>query len=213
LTYKESYAPVLLERKAAQLRKETGNGRLRTKYDDGRGPKEILTLAFSRPLKLMFRSPIVLLFGIYVSITYGYLYLMFTTITPIFEETYGFSQGISGLAYIGFGVGSLLSTGIFGAIADRIAKQHIAKEIFSPESRLPPLLITCWFLPIGLFWYGWSAEARSPWIVPILGTAVFGVGLINVFVGFFSPFPPPNGHPPSWKPASADRRLLSTPFP
>lgn len=28
-------------------------------------------------------------------------------------------------------------------------------------------------VPIGLFWYGWSAEARLHWIMPIIGSAIF----------------------------------------
>jgi hypothetical protein len=31
-------------------------------------------------------------------------------------------------------------------------------------------------LPAGLFIYGWSVEAKVPWIVPILGTALVGFG-------------------------------------
>lgn len=33
-------------------------------------------------------------------------------------------------------------------------------------------------LPIGLFWYGWSAQADIHWIMPILGATIFGFGLI-----------------------------------
>lgn len=31
-------------------------------------------------------------------------------------------------------------------------------------------------LPIGTFWYGWSANAKVHWIVPILETLVIGLG-------------------------------------
>lgn len=37
-------------------------------------------------------------------------------------------------------------------------------------------------IPIGLFWYGWSAEKEAPWIVPILGTALIGVGILASFM-------------------------------
>jgi hypothetical protein len=34
------------------------------------------------------------------------------------------------------------------------------------------------FLVPGLFrsWYGWSAEAKTHWIMPIIGTGIFGFG-------------------------------------
>ena len=114
--------------------------------------------------------------------TYGYLYLMFTTITSIFENYYGFSQGVAGLAYLGFGVGCLLSLVVCGRVANHIAVTHTARGCFTPESRLPPMVYGCWAIPIGLFWYGWSAQAHTHWIVPILGTGVFGFGLITVFM-------------------------------
>ncbi|KKK23902.1 hypothetical protein P175DRAFT_0433997 [Aspergillus ochraceoroseus IBT 24754] len=182
VSYRESYAPVLLERKAARLRKETGNPRLRSVYDHGRLPREVFTDAFTRPIKLLFLSPIVFLFSLFAAVSYGYLYLMFTTLTGIFESTYGFSPSLAGLAYLGFGVGSFIGLIISGIIGNKIAASHTARGIFRPESRLPPMVFGSWAIPIGLFWYGWSAYAKVHWIVPIIGTGVFAVGLMTVFM-------------------------------
>lgn len=33
-------------------------------------------------------------------------------------------------------------------------------------------------IPIGLFWYGWAAEARVHWLVPDIGASIFGCGII-----------------------------------
>ncbi|KAL4977176.1 major facilitator superfamily domain-containing protein [Aspergillus desertorum] len=164
--YRESYAPVLLARKAAQLRKETGDPSLRSVHDTGRTPKQIFVDAFTRPIKFLFLSPIVFLFSLFSTISYGYLYLMLTTITSIFEGQYGWTPSIAGLAYLGFGIGT----------------DHTAKGIFKPESRLPPMIFGSLAIPIGLFWYGWSAEAQTHWIVPIIGTGVFAIGLMVVFM-------------------------------
>jgi len=38
-----------------------------------------------------------------------------------------------------------------------------------PEYRMPGLVIASIFVPIGLLWYGWSAQARLHWIMPIIG--------------------------------------------
>ncbi|KAJ5638455.1 hypothetical protein N7528_000845 [Penicillium herquei] len=182
ILYQESYAPVLLERKAARLRKESGNHQLRSVSDGGKLSRKLFVTALSRPVKLLFRSPIVFLMALLSAIAYGYLYLMFTTMTSIFEGQYGFSSGISGLTYLGFGVGSIIGLGATGSFADRIAKKHIQNGCFTPESRLLPMVIGCWFMPIGLFWYGWSAEADTTWIVPIIGSSFFALGLITVFM-------------------------------
>jgi len=36
--------------------------------------------------------------------------------------------------------------------------------------------------PIGLFWYGWSAQVRVHWIVPIVGTVLIGMGMMFTYV-------------------------------
>lgn len=37
-------------------------------------------------------------------------------------------------------------------------------------------------IPIGLFVYGWTAEKHVHWIVPIIGTALVGLGLLAIFM-------------------------------
>lgn len=182
LAYRDSYAPVLLARKAKRLRNQTGDLNLRSIHDTNRTPKQVFIDAFTRPIKLLLLSPIVFLFSLFAAVSYGYLYLMFTTLTPIFERQYGFSQSLAGLSYLGFGVGSLIGLVISGVLGNKIASKHSAKGTFRPESRLPPMLLGSWFIPAGLFWYGWSAEAQTHWIVPIIGTAVFAIGLMTVFM-------------------------------
>jgi multidrug resistance protein len=106
LVGRETYAPMLLERKAAKLRKETGNLQLRSVLTKQIPPREVFTRAIARPMKMLFLSPIVGLMSLYIAINYGILYLFFTTITFVFEGTYGFSSGAVGLSYIGVGIGS-----------------------------------------------------------------------------------------------------------
>jgi hypothetical protein len=43
--------------------------------------------------------------SIFTAISYGYLYLLFTTFPTVFHVQYGFSTGTVGLSYIGLGVG------------------------------------------------------------------------------------------------------------
>ena len=40
-------------------------------------------------------------------------------------------------------------------------------------------MIPCAFLlPVGFFWYGWSAEARVHWIMPDIGAAILSTAMI-----------------------------------
>jgi MFS family permease len=63
---RETYAPVLLERKTARLRKETGNPNLRSKLQLNLTPKEVFVRAIARPTKLLFLSPICGLMSLYM---------------------------------------------------------------------------------------------------------------------------------------------------
>ena len=149
---RETFEPVLLERKTKRLRKETGNPNLRSKLDSGIPTKDFFTRALIRPTRMLIFSPIVLLLSIYMAVVYGYLYLLFTTLTLVFEEKYHFSQGTVGLSFLGIGVGSMLGLVIFGIFSDKVVKKLSAKGEMKPEYRLPPLVPGSLFIPIGLFW-------------------------------------------------------------
>lgn len=103
------------------------------------------------------------------AIVYGYLYLLFTTVTEVFEGQYGFSAGQAGLTYLGIGAGSFIGLFAIGTASDRAIKAGKAKNggVSKPEFRLPPLLPAAFFIPVGLFWYGWAADKKAPWIVPV----------------------------------------------
>ena len=44
-----------------------------------------------------------------------------------------------------------------------------------PSSESVTFVGSC-LIPVGLFWYGWSVEAKTHWVVPNLGIAIFGAG-------------------------------------
>lgn len=184
LLLRETYEPVLLERRTVQLRKDTGNSDLRSKLDPGLSKKDFFIRSIVRPSKMLIFSPTILIFSVYMAIVYGYLYLLFTTLTLVFESVYHFSQGSIGLTFLGIGVGSILGLVLFGGGSDRLVKHLTAKNggEMKPEYRLPPLIPASCFIPIGLFWYGWSAEKKLHWIMPIIGTGWVGLGMIAMFM-------------------------------
>ena len=149
LVLRETYPPVLLGRKAKKLRKETGNQDLRSKLDPKLTPTQRFKLAIIRPAKLLFLSPIVLALSTFIAVVYGYLYLLFTTITNVFEGVYHFSAGNVGLTYLGIGVGCFVGLFIFGMASDRIMKSKSAAGEMKPEYRLPPMIPGAWAIPIG----------------------------------------------------------------
>ncbi|KAI1206469.1 MFS general substrate transporter [Annulohypoxylon truncatum] len=180
---KETFAPVLLERKTQRLRKETGNTNLCSKLSDRLSPIDKFKVAIVRPLKLLVLTPIVTLMSLYVAIAYGILYLLITTFSFVFTDQYGFSEGDNGLTFLPSGIGFIVGVVCFGQLVDWMVKRNQAKGIaHKPEARLvPALTIPCGLtLPIGLFIYGWTTQYAVHWIVPMIGVLIFSAGLMGV---------------------------------
>lgn len=106
-----------------------------------------------------------------MAVTYGILYLIFTTITSVFVDSYGFDPEICGLVYIGLGIGFFSGLVVVAKISDatviRMTKAN--NGVFEPEMRLPACIFFACCIPITFFWYGWTTEKHVHWIVPIIG--------------------------------------------
>jgi hypothetical protein len=184
--WRESYAPILLARKAARLRKETGNPKLRGKYDTGLSPRDHFKRGIGRAIKILIFSPIILSLSINMGLVYSYFYILVTTFTPVFEDNYHFASSVTGLSYLGVGIGFLIGQTICAKLGDRILARMTKKNggEMKPEYRLPLCCVGGALMPIALFWYGWSVQAKVHWIVPIIGTGVLGLGNSLIFVSF-----------------------------
>jgi multidrug resistance protein len=73
LVLKETYHPVLLERKTQRRRDETGNDELRSKLDVGLTRGAYFVRSITRPLKMLVLSPIVIITCLSIAVTYGYI--------------------------------------------------------------------------------------------------------------------------------------------
>ena len=127
LVYRETYAPVILERKARRLRQETGNAELHAK-DQRRIPMStILQRAISRPVKMFLFCPVVTGLAIYNAVVYGFTYLLFSTFSVVFQGQYGYADGRLGLVYLGLAIGFLVSLSIASVVNDR-THQRLSKK-------------------------------------------------------------------------------------
>lgn len=95
---RETHAPTLLKRKAARLRKSTGNPNIR--HDDRTtiSRSQLITTSIVRPVKMLFLSPVVFGLSLLTAVAYGTLYLFFTTVTDVFASRYGIITNV-GLIY------------------------------------------------------------------------------------------------------------------
>lgn len=179
---RETNATIILGRRVEQLRKETGNPDLVAARASNLTPKQMLLRAIVRPLKLLVFSPIVLLISLYTGLMFGIIFLLFTTFPAVFHGVYGFDEGISGLAYLGLGIGMFSGLVLFSVLSDKLLGQKQGGAVAAPEQRL---ILMKWFgpiTPLGCFMYGWSAYYHTHWIVPIIGTAIIGIGCLFVVI-------------------------------
>ncbi|KAK1585695.1 major facilitator superfamily transporter [Colletotrichum navitas] len=186
LVLRETYPPVLLERKAARIRKETGNPNYRSSLARDYTPGELFRRSIVRPMRLLLCCPFVTVLCAYVAVLYGTLYLLFATYSFVFTEVYGFSAVAVGLVFLPGGLATLCGAFYVGAFSDRTLKRRAAaRGVNAPEDRLAPIITLPGALafPAGLFAYGWLVEGHVHWAAPLAGTAVTGFGSILVFTG------------------------------
>lgn len=181
----ETYPPVILISKAAELRRRTKNWGIHAKQEEIEIDfRELINKNFSRPLRLLFTEPIVLLLSIYMAFIYGLLYLFLTAYPIVFQRIHGMRPGVGGLPYFGMIIGQLLA-GLYVALTQPSYNRKLAANngVPVPEWRLPPVIVGGVSFAIGLFWFGWSGyRSDVHWIVPTASGLFTGFGLLAIFL-------------------------------
>jgi hypothetical protein len=82
-----------------------------------------------------------------------------------------------------------MSIATFGSILDnkryaRVSAAHGGAA--PPEARLPPGLVGSILIPAGMFWFAWTNGPEIHWIVPIIGSGLFGAGIVLVFLSLMT---------------------------
>ncbi|KAI0148034.1 MFS general substrate transporter [Hypoxylon sp. NC0597] len=178
--FPETYAGTILHRKAKELRKQTGQ-EYYTEYErEGKSLSRILAVSLARPCRMLLTQPLIQLMSFFLAYNYGILYIVQSTFATLWIERYGQSVSVSGLHYIAIAVGCIIAAQIGAHVTDRVWQRlkARAKGETQPEYRVPLMIPGAILIPIGLFWYGWAAEARAFWILTDIGIAIFSCGII-----------------------------------
>lgn len=186
----ETYHPVLLRDKARKLRKDTGDERWIAPMErHNKSIPKTIALSLKRPFQLLFLESMVLLLCLFSAILLGTLYLFFGAFPIVFQGNHDFTLSQTGMSFLGILVGM-----ISGCSTDpywhknyvRLIKKREERtgEIggSEPEYRLPPAIAGAVLVPIGMFLFGWTTYRSVHWIVPIIGSAIFGMGYVLSFL-------------------------------
>jgi hypothetical protein len=197
----ETYKPILLQRRRKRLglpappKSHNGLGAL----------KKFMTITLFRPLMMLITEPIVAFFSLYVAVDFGILFTFFASFPLVYSRVYHFNAGQIGLTFLPIMVGCLIATvtcllcdtllykkemakldgtnssGISSDAEERTSTFPSKKHV-EPEHRLYAAMIGSFGIPIGLFWFGWTAGTGVHWASPVMATVVFAVSISRLFI-------------------------------
>lgn len=154
LFFKETYAPVVLIEKASILRRQSRNWGIHAKQEEVElDLRELLTVNFTRPFRMLITEPIVFLVTLYMSFIYGLMYALLGAYPVVFQGIYGMNLGVGSLTFIGLIVGELLG-GLYTLVNNRgyVKKLAANNGVIVPEWRLPHAIVGGVVFTLGLFW-------------------------------------------------------------
>lgn len=174
-----------------------------------------------KPLKLLFFEPLVSrrvddlwpqrdaqfevfqlqFLTLYLSLAYFLFFGWLEAYPVVFGTIHGLNLGQIGLTFIPIVIGMILGTLTLALFARRYGRILLEKGSVEPEQRLLPVLLGGVFIPISIFWLGWtsfesiSSEYFSILIFyflltltvwsPIVSGIPFGYGFIMIFTGIY----------------------------
>ncbi|EPQ30350.1 uncharacterized protein PFL1_01876 [Pseudozyma flocculosa PF-1] len=185
----ETYAPIILAKRARRLRKQTGDDKLYAQHERNIGQKSVVrTIATSctRPFELLINEYMLALLCIWSALLLGLLYLLFIAFPIVFRQ-HGFNVQEVGLSFVGIGLGQLVALASMPYWARKYAAAREAGGgVAPPEARLPVAMAGALIMPVGLFAFAFTSYASVPWIVPILASILIGLAIGLTYISIFS---------------------------
>ncbi|THH33510.1 hypothetical protein EUX98_g640 [Antrodiella citrinella] len=186
----ETYAPVILVRKAQRLRKETGDTRWWAPLENQDVPlRQRLETILGRPFEMLFLEPMLIAINLYMSFVYGCMYLLFEAYPIVFTRDHGLNTGLSGLMFLPLFFGCVLGCMVYvlywNPVYERLSKQY-APDPVPPEFRLD---ICIWAAPgfaAAFFWFGWTSFSSISIWAPMMSGLVLGFTITWIFLGLIN---------------------------
>lgn len=184
----ETYNSVVLKHKAIKKRKETGDQGYYAPVE--KMDKSILnTVLWSciRPFQLLVLEPMCLNLCLISALLLGILYLFFGAFPLIFMNNHNFTLSQTGLTFLGILIGLII-----GVACDPIISRNYARlvrnnnGVSEPEFRLPPTVVGAVIVPFSLIGFAFTTYSFVHWVVPVIFSGIFGLGVILCFTGIFT---------------------------
>ncbi|ODQ79682.1 hypothetical protein BABINDRAFT_7899 [Babjeviella inositovora NRRL Y-12698] len=177
----ETYAPSILKRRAAKLRKEIGNDKIMTEQEAlGLSLKELVQTCLIRPLYFSISEPVLVLVCGYVCLIYSLLYAFFFAYPVVFGDLYGFKDNKIGLMFIPILIGALFAL-VTTPVLERRYMALCKRRAPTPEDRLIGAMVGSPFPAIALFILGATSYKHVFWVGPASSGIAFGYGMVLIY--------------------------------
>lgn len=184
LFVEETFTPVLLARKAKELRMKTKHWSIHCHRDSWQLEfTDIITKHLIRPFAMLF-TPICFTIVLFASYVYGILFLYITTLGVAFNMTRNWQNTVATLPNFALLTGILIGcccNVIWSGIYGNLVKKNNGVAV--PEFRFPIMMVAGPLMPIGIFIFAWTSTPDIHWIVPMIGILLTGIGFITIFQG------------------------------
>ncbi|KIK50280.1 hypothetical protein GYMLUDRAFT_51297 [Collybiopsis luxurians FD-317 M1] len=190
LTLPETYAPIILVKKARRMRKETGDSNYYAPKElDKKTLGQQVEHVLARPFRMLFEEPMLLAATVYMSFVYGCLYLLFEAYPVVFTQGHGFNAGISGLMFLPTMLGGVAAVTIylltFSPRYERATVRYSPDPV-PPEFRIEMALIAAPLFTISFFWFAWTSFPSVSFWAPLMAGGLMGFAICWIFLSLFN---------------------------
>lgn len=212
IVVRESYGPVLLQRKAqaaaaaAAARLAAANETLESKPQPWYRASAAYTASswhdFSRrfvpaiqtPIRLLLFRPVVPLIALSMALLFGTYTILLSAFAPMWlDPPYNQSPTTASLHYIAIAIGAFACAQAGGPLMDWLWRRQRDADAAAdpasaptPEYRLPYMATGFIVAVAGLFWYAWAAERAAHWALIDAGVLLFTLGDFMFSQGLFA---------------------------
>lgn len=186
----ETYAPVLLVKRAQRIRKEDPALNVVAPHElQELDLTQLARRVLTRPMRMLFFELIVSATCVYLALCYAIFYMTFQAFPIIYQDLYGLSPGVEGLTFLTIGAGALCALPVFfgwDSFLQRAQEQGRPWTKREEYRRLPLACVGGPLFAISMFWIGWTAREDVPFFVPMLGGIPFGMGFQLIFMALLN---------------------------
>lgn len=178
---KETFPEAIRRRRSAKKHNHSD----KTKQTPTEQFRKSVLVGLSRPVHMLFTEPIVGLTCLYISVNFGILFSFFAAVPYTFGSVFQFDIEQSGLVFASIIVGcvlGLLTVFVCEVLIYRPQAARFPSQDLPPEYRLYPAMLGSLGLPVGLFWYAWTARPENSWVSAVVAITPYAWGNICIFV-------------------------------